>query len=91
MDEPDEYEMSDKSSYNSDVDNNAQLVPGQLDLGLPAVERGPPILTPIAKDLAVWGQAPWSVRAFLVGQSEHTSVCVSSSLWPGAHAISWDK
>ncbi|VDP76373.1 unnamed protein product [Echinostoma caproni] len=57
----------------------------------PRPERGPPILSKIASDLAIFGQPAWSVRLSSQLIPEHASVVVSSNLWPGAHAVAWGK
>ncbi|VDN08666.1 unnamed protein product [Dibothriocephalus latus] len=44
-------------------------------------EHGPPLLTPIANDIAVFGQKPWTVHVFDSPSTEQSCVLVSSNLW----------
>ncbi|CAL8078648.1 unnamed protein product [Calicophoron daubneyi] len=57
----------------------------------PQPERGPPILTSIASDAPLFGNPPWTVRKSSRVLPEFASVILSSGLWPGAHALAWDK
>ncbi|VDK34246.1 unnamed protein product [Taenia asiatica] len=79
---PLEAENVTESDANSSDDGNT--VPPLRGLGVePQPERGPPILTPIAEDLEVQGQIPWTIRRYPGGPY----LRVSSVLWPGAHTV----
>ncbi|KER20038.1 hypothetical protein T265_11320 [Opisthorchis viverrini] len=54
-------------------------------------ERGPPILTSIAADASLSDYPAWSARLSSAIIPEHAVAVVSSNIWPGAHAIAWDK
>ncbi|KAL3319453.1 Radial spoke head protein 4 A [Cichlidogyrus casuarinus] len=54
-------------------------------------QRGPPILTHLSDDLALFGKPAWTVRMHSEMNLDYAVVTVSSTIWPGAHAVAFKK
>ncbi|CAH8573286.1 unnamed protein product [Dicrocoelium dendriticum] len=54
-------------------------------------ESGLPILSRVSLDAPIFGQPAWSVKMSPIFVPENAVVLVSSNLWPGSHAVAWER
>jgi len=57
----------------------------------PEPEVGPPLLTPLSEDAEVNGMAAWTTQLSSRLVPQFALAVIHSCLWPGAHAIAYER